>query len=127
MGCCGKNIKKVGSIATGYAKKLFGIEDARAYERQKICFGCDMLTYFSKTEYILWLARHGLTIAANFTQLEKLPLLPKQEGTESRTLPLCRSCKCHVGAKTLIADEDCPLGKWPKVERPAEKPLPVQT
>jgi hypothetical protein len=25
---------------------------------------------------------------------------------------LCRECKCNIKAKTMLADEKCPLGKW---------------
>ena len=24
----------------------------------------------------------------------------------------CRACKCHIRAKTSLASEKCPLGKW---------------
>lgn len=31
---------------------------------------------------------------------------------------VCQECGCFIGVKAKWATEDCPLGKWPKIELP---------
>ena len=75
---------------------------------------CDEQTWLSKTEYAGWLKDNGVEVIANFTELEKLPKLPKYErgSAKGRRNLFCRLCKCFVPAKARVADEKCPLGKW---------------
>lgn len=65
----------------------------------------------TKTEYAEWLINNGKDIIGNFTELEKLPALPKMDKRDN-TLMFCRLCKCELDAKCRVKDERCPLGRW---------------
>lgn len=112
MGCCGqiKNIVN-GSVAytkdTLFKKKI----RQRAGERIDICRKCEHVTWMKKTEYAAWLLKNGIKVLQNFTHLEKLPPLLKQNTGKN---PYCRLCKCWIPGKAYIDEENCPKGLWKK-------------
>ena len=63
-------------------------------------------------EYVAWLKDNGFEAIKNFTNLEKLPPLPKYELDDKRRNLFCRLCKCYVPAKARVAYKRCPLDKW---------------
>lgn len=119
MSCnCKETIKKIVNISQGQvsalAEKLFNVEVIKCerYDlRFNICSACRQKTYLTKIEYAEWLIKNGKDVAVNFTELEKLPALPKKEQTES-TLIFCGICKCFLDAKCRVNDEQCPMGRW---------------
>ena len=84
MACCGKTIKKVGDIATGYTRYATGIKYEFTDGRIRTCHKCDEQTWMSKAEYALWLTKNGIEVLKNFTELEKLPKIPKNPTTTTR-------------------------------------------
>ncbi len=120
MGCCGKTIKKaVGkalNIAVGSARYTVGIKYEWTDSRIAICRQCSENTWMTRTEYATWLLTHGIEVITNFTQLEKLPKLPKHILSKKRRNIYCRLCKCFIPSKARIEDEKCPLNKWQNLE-----------
>ena len=112
MGCCGKAVRKARNIVTGYTNYARGVKYKFTDSRVRECHGCDEQTWMSKAEYAAWLARHGIKVIANFTQLEKLPKLPKYEYGPKRKNLYCRLCKCFIPVKASKEEEECLLGKW---------------
>lgn len=127
MGCCGKAKDYTGKAAriakntAGHAiEKTTGIKVAKSphYEpRKQTCRDCKFSTWMKKWEYDAWLLKHGIEVLRNFTQLEKLPPLPKQDTGKNL---YCTICKCFVPGKARtdkeIEDmedyEKCPKGFW---------------
>jgi hypothetical protein len=112
MGCCGKGITKIGHILKGTAKALAGDSIELSNRRLLVCEQCPEKTWLNAQEYIQWLLSHGIEVIRHFTELEKLPKLPKQNRDKSHRHPFCRVCKCSLRAKTFVEEEACPLGKW---------------
>jgi hypothetical protein len=114
MGCCGKAIQKGRNIAVGYTNLLRGRKYEFTDDRVRACHNCPYQTWMSHKEYAAWLARNGLKILRHFTELEKLPLLPKYERGPKRRCLYCRICKCFVPAKARVKEKICPDGRWEK-------------
>lgn len=112
MTCCGKTIRKAKNIAVGYTNLARGKKYEFTDARIRMCQQCDEQTWMSKTEYAAWLLRHGIKVLTNFSQLEKLPKLPKYEHGPGRTNLYCRLCKCFIPAKARVKDQNCLLAKW---------------
>ena len=84
---CGNCLKG----AAGLAKVALGMDaapDAVIAERRDACRMCDRATRNPSPRYV---AAMGLT-----------------------TLSRCQECGCFIAAKSMIAGETCPLGKWPE-------------
>lgn len=60
-------------------------------------------------EYAAWLLVNRIKVLKNFTQLEKLPMLPKLDTGKNI---YCRICKCFIPGKARIDEEKCPKDKW---------------
>ena len=114
MTCCGKTIRKVGSIAVGYANLARGKKYEFTDDRIRSCHNCDEQTWMSAAEYTAWLLANGIKVVMNFNQLENLPPLPKYEQSPRRRNLYCRLCKCFIPAKARIESEKCSLGEWEK-------------
>ena len=114
MGCCGKTISKGKDIAVGTIRHAVGIKYEHTDERIRTCWTCDEQTWLSGKEYMAWLFKNGIEVLENFTQLEKLPKLPKHEQEKGRRRLYCRICKCFIPGKARVENENCPLGKWEK-------------
>ena len=116
MGCCGgttkKTVRQIKDIVTGYANLARNKKYEFTDDRVRDCQECDEQTWLTKTEYDAWLLRNGIKVLTNFTQLEKLPKLPKHEQSNKRRRLYCRLCKCFIPAKARVKDKICPLGKW---------------
>ncbi len=115
MNCCGKAkavLHKGKNIVVGYANYAVGKEYEFTDSRIRTCWTCDMQTWMSGIEYDLWLLQHGIEVVTSFTQLEKLPMLPKYEQSSRRRRLYCRLCKCFIPGKARVTEEKCPLGKW---------------
>ncbi len=117
MGCCGEKlgavIEKGANIAVGYGSLAAGIKYEFTDDRIRACHACEMQTWMMKLEYEAWLKAQGIiNIVANFTELEKLPMLPKFDQDNNRRNLFCRVCKCYVPAKSRVEKERCPLSKW---------------
>jgi hypothetical protein len=118
MTCCGgKVVGQAVAIAKGnlrLATDTIGL--TKPYEftdkRIRICRICEQGTWLTMAEYATWLKEHGLEVVKNFTDLEKLPPLPKYELDNKRRNLFCRLCKCYIPAKARVADMKCPLDKW---------------
>ena len=108
MGCC----RKIKNIVIGYTTLAIGVKHEFTDTRVGVCQECDYSTWMSMGEYEAWLARYSIEVLANFVQLEKLPMLPKQEKRRARRGIYCRICKCYIPAKARVAEEKCPRGKW---------------
>lgn len=108
MGCCGK----IRNIATGYTNLALGKKYKFTDNRIRICQKCEEQTWMSKTEYAAWLLSYGVDIIKNFSDLKKLPRLPKHKQIRNRRNIFCRICKCFIPAKARVEDEQCPLKKW---------------
>ena len=95
MGCCGKTIKQVGDITTGYARYAAGIKYEFTDGRIRTCHKCDEQTWMSKAEYALWLTKNGIKVLKNFTELEKLPNVAEvhYEGDQNSIFIKCSSGK----------------------------------
>lgn len=122
MPCCGKKIK---NIIVGQTKRRLGISDNRSQDRTYACINCEQITYLGGKEYADWLIAHGVEILRNFTELEKLPPLPKHARSRKnprRITPYCRLCKCCVEAKALILDEQCPIDEWSEADNLLKNP-----
>lgn len=77
--------------AVGLAKVALGMDaapDAVIAERRDACRMCDRATRNPSPRYV---ASMGLS-----------------------SLSRCLECKCFIAAKTKLAGERCPLGKWPE-------------
>ena len=75
--------------AVGLAKAALGIDaapPAAVAERRDACRGCDRASRNPSPRHV---AARGLT-----------------------TLSRCAECGCFIAAKTQLAGETCPLGKW---------------
>ncbi|HUV42111.1 MAG TPA: hypothetical protein VMW23_10020 [Sedimentisphaerales bacterium] len=126
MSCCGKAkavldqgksivvgyARQGKSIAVGYARHAAGVKYEWTDDRIRTCWDCEMQTWMTGNEYAAWLLQHGIAVITNFTELEKLPLLPKYEQDSKRRQLYCRLCKCFIPAKARVADKNCPLKKW---------------
>lgn len=112
MGCCGETIKQVKNMAVGYSSLASDIKYDSTDLRISKCHSCDEQTWLSSSEYAAWLLRHGIKVLTNFSQLEKLPKLPKYEQGPGRRNLYCRICKCFVPAKARAEGAKCSLGKW---------------
>ena len=112
MGCCGKTIEKVKNIAVGYANLARGVKYEFTDDRIRACWKCDYQTRMSRTEYTAWLVKHGIEVLKNYTQLEKIPMLPKQEQNKNRRNLYCRICKCFIPAKARVKEMNCPKNVW---------------
>lgn len=112
MTCCGKTIRKTGNIVKGWTNLGRGKKCKDTDKRIRKCWTCDEQTWMSGREYATWLMRNGIGVLTNFTQLEKLPKLPKFEQGPGRTNLYCRLCKCFVPAKASEESNKCLLGKW---------------
>ena len=123
MGCCGKIITKVGRIAIGYTNLARDKKYEFTDDRIRACQKCIWNTWLTKDEYTAFLLRHNIKILTNFTQLEKLPLLPKHALDARRRGLYCRICKCFIPTKASIEDEDCLKGFWPKRLNSPQKTL----
>jgi len=102
MSCCGKTkavLRKGKNIAVGYTNLARGKKYEFTDGRIRKCHKCDEQTWMSAAEYAVWLSKHGIKVVTNFTELEKLPKLPKQELGPKRQLLYCRICKCFVPTK----------------------------
>ncbi len=93
MGCCAKNLTqtagKVLHGAVALVKVAVGADaapDAVIAARRDICRRCDHATRSNEPRFA---ANRGLT-----------------------TLSRCRKCGCFIVAKTKLAGERCPLGRW---------------
>jgi len=117
MACCGKTIRKAGSIVKGYANLARGRKYEFTDDRIRACHKCDEQTWMSAIEYTAWLLTHGIEVITNFTELERLPPLPKQEQSPSRRRLYCRLCKCYIPAKARVETATCSLGKWESDDR----------
>ena len=115
MTCCGKTIRKAKNIVVGYTNLVRGKKYEFTDGRIRKCQGCDEQTWMSKTEYAMWLLQNGIGVFRNFTELEKLPKLPKYEQTPGRRNLYCRICKCFVPAAARDKKKKCVLGKWEAV------------
>ena len=109
MTCCGKTRQKVKNIAKGYTALITGKHYEFADVRIAVCRECEFNTWMTEIEYAKWLFKNGIKVLTNFTDLTKLPMLPKQN--TGRTI-WCRLCKCNVPSKANVTDEECPLNKW---------------
>ena len=113
-GCCdgertiGQQAK---DMAEGYANLARGKKLKSTDSRARTCETCDERTWMSEAEYTAWLLRNGIKVLRNFTQLEKLPKLPKYEKSPKHTGLYCRICKCFIEAKTRTEKARCQLGK----------------
>lgn len=88
MGCCGKIING----AVGLAKAATGIGTVSLQvmqERRDVCRECDQATRSPDPKFAV---NKGLTC-----------------------LSQCKPCGCYIAAKTKVASESCPLGKWHKL------------
>ncbi len=115
MTCCGKSravLHKGKNIAAGFANLAAGKKYEFTDGRIRTCWTCEMQTWLSGSEYTKWLLVHGVKVIANFTELEKLPMLPKYDQSPKRRNLYCRLCKCFVPAKARVTEEKCPLDKW---------------
>ncbi len=108
MSCC----NKVKNIVTGYVKYATGRKSKFTPDRIRTCHKCNEQTWMSTVEYVSWLTKNGIKVLKNFTELEKLSKLPKQEQTKGRRNLYCRLCKCFLPGKARVEDMKCPLGKW---------------
>ena len=106
MSCCGK----IKNIVAGTAKRLLSPSEL-ARHRLEICDRCEFQTWLLPHEYAVWLAGHGIEVRKNFTQLEKLPDLPKKE---YRPLAgkYCMRCKCALNGKVRENGEICTEKMW---------------
>ena len=101
MSCCGQSgVAKAAAGAVGLAQaaavwacRELGVEldiaapEAAVRERRLLCRDCDHRTRRASPRY-----RGVLTNRCR-----------------------CKLCSCVIMAKTLLAGQDCPAGKWPKV------------
>ena len=117
MGCCDKTkavLQKSRNIAIGYTNLARGVKYEFTDSRVRICQNCIWNTWMSAVEYSLWLTKHGIEVLANFGQLEKLPMPPKQGQSKTRRRLYCRICKCFIPAKARVKEIKCPKGFWEK-------------
>ena len=115
MGCCGKAkkaVRKARNITAGYVNLATGKRYEFIQHRLAKCSRCDEQTWMSGVEYSQWMLRHGVKVIANFTELEKLPRLPKQKRSGKRDRSFCRLCKCYILAAIRVKNKKCLLGKW---------------
>ena len=113
MSCCGKTK----SIVKGYTKlatDTVGLTEKYEFTDSRIrtCHNCDEQTWMLAGEYAAWSLRYGIKVLANFSQLEKLPKLPKYKQDRNRRMLYCRICKCFIPAKARVKEKKCPLNKW---------------
>lgn len=116
-GCCGKRTarQQAEDMVEGYANLARGKKLKFTDSRVRTCEMCDEQTWMSEAEYTAWLLRNGIKVLRNFTQLEKLPKLPKYEKSPKRTGLYCRICKCFIEAKSRAKSAKCQLGKWERL------------
>jgi hypothetical protein len=120
MSCCGgKVVGQMAAIAKGnFRLATDSVGLTKPYEfadsRIAICRTCEQGTWMTMAEYATWLKENGLEVVKNFTDLEKLPPLPKYPLDEKRRNLFCRLCKCYVPSKSRVVEMDCPLNLWPK-------------
>jgi hypothetical protein len=84
-GCVGK----VAKGAVGLSKAVLGLDqasDAEKLRRRDICRECPEAT---RNQRLLDKSSKGLT-----------------------TCSTCKKCGCNIKAKTSLATETCPIGKW---------------
>ena len=115
MSCCGKTKQVLAqgkAIVAGYANVVRGKKYAGTDRRIRTCQKCDENTWMGKLEYSAWLLSHGIEVITNFTELEKLPKLPKYELSKGRRNLYCRLCKCFIPAKASDEKNECLLGRW---------------
>ena len=115
MTCCGKSksvLEKSKNIVTGIIRHATGKKCPDTDARIRTCHTCDEQTWMSRKEYAEWLIKNGIKILENFTQLGKLPKLPKYDLARGRRNLYRRICKCFVPGKSRVESEKCPLGKW---------------
>jgi hypothetical protein len=117
MGCCGKKIQKIASIAEGnlraadhFLRDLFTLP-VEKYEyaevRIRICQQCDFRTWMTKREYLTWLKANAKQVIVNIEDLEALPPLPIQ-AYKIGTKLVCSICKCWAVKKAYVKDAKCP-------------------
>jgi hypothetical protein len=108
--CCGQ----AGSIAEGFYNLARGIKLKNTDRNIEICKRCENNTFMGQFEYDAWLLKNGIKILRNFSQLEKLEMLPKFEQSKERNKMFCRICKCYIEAKARASRSDCSLNRWEK-------------
>ena len=112
MGCCGKIVHQSLNIAIGYTNLAIGKKYRFTDARIRACRDCDENTWMTALEYSAWLLSHGIEVIENYTQLEKLPKLPKHKMSKKRQKIYCQICKCYIPAKARVKDMICPMGRW---------------
>jgi hypothetical protein len=118
VSCCGGKVVEKGiAIATGYgrlATDTIGLTEPYEWadSRIAVCRTCEQGTWMTMGEYAVWLKANGVEVVKHFTELEKLPPLPKYELDGKRRNLFCMLCKCYTPAKSRVANEYCLLGKW---------------
>ena len=117
MSCCGKAkavLYKGKNIVVGFTNYVVGVKYEFTDDRIRTCWTCDMQTWMSGIEYNLWLLQHGIEVIRDFTELEKLPMLPKYEQSPRRRKLYCMLCKCFIPGKARVEQEKCPQDSWDK-------------
>lgn len=117
MSCCGETIKQVADIGIGYFNLAVGKKYEFSDGRIRICHKCLESTWMSRAEYVSWLVANKIGVIKQFTELEKLPPLPKYSYDKRRNNLFCRLCKCYLPAKASVKDMQCPLNLWPAVKK----------
>lgn len=99
MGCCGNAIGTLGRVAKKVVRGAGSLLQAAVHldpapaevvqARRDLCRVCEFATRNKHAQF------------AQFTGLT--------------TLSRCRKCDCFIGAKTSLASQSCPIGRWPAV------------
>lgn len=112
IGCCGK-VKQIVKGTVGHVAetrlKIKTKKSPHTEARLQKCRACEFGTWMKIKEYAAWLLENGIKVLRNFSDLEKLPKLPKQNTGKNL---YCRICKCYIPGKARIDDEKCPKGFW---------------
>lgn len=112
MTCCGKVNRIVKGTIGHIAETRLGIKGKKSPHteaRKAICRQCEFNTWMKVSEYAAWLLVNGIKILRNLDELDKLPMLPKQN---TGLNIYCRICKCFIPGKARIDEENCPKGTW---------------
>ena len=121
MGCCGKKIFKVLSIAEGnFAVLLNKIKLLPAdrfhhhFIRTDACRECEHCTHLTDDQYLEWIKENGgyKKFLAEIDKLEEWKTLTivKKENSQPGAEMFCSLCKCWLEAKAYVMRENCPIG-----------------
>jgi hypothetical protein len=101
--CCGRTA----NILKGFGRLVWervtkGKPDEETTKRAEVCAACEHRTFLNVSQWAISAVQSGD--------------LPVNHEPGDWDALWCARCKCCIEAKIRVADEKCPLGKWPVSE-----------